>query len=43
MSIYFLRHIKTVDNLLEKISGSSDSDILPDQNIRFSCVMTEIF
>ncbi len=43
MSIYFLRHIKTVDNLLGKISGSSDSDILPGQNLRISYIMTESF
>ena len=43
MSIYFLRHIKTVDNLLGNISGSSDSDILPEQSLCISCMMTERF
>lgn len=37
MSIYFLRHIKTVDNLNGKISGRSDSPTLPGQVLRTSC------
>lgn len=43
MSIYFLRHIKTVDNLLGNISGSSDSDILPGQNLHIPCIVPKSF
>lgn len=43
MSIYFLRHIKTVDNLSGKISGRSDSPTLPEQILRISCKIEKRF
>lgn len=43
MSIYFLRHVKTVDNLNGKISGRSDSPALPGQILRISCNIEKQF
>ena len=36
MAIYLLRHVKTVNNQSNIISGRSDAEILPDQKIMFT-------
>ena len=43
MGIYFLRHIKTEDNLVGKISGRSESPTLPAQKLNITCKIEKRF